>query len=310
MKSMLDRPPLRLQPPEMVRERAERVMLALLPAAIMGIYHFGFRSLYVMIVSVFTCVFSEYAWQRLRGIPIRIGDMSAALTGLLLAMCLSPGVPLWLPIVGGAFAIIIAKQMFGGLGQNFVNPPLAAYAFLQASWPVYMAPWIPEGVTGPTALAMVRMGGGYGVSIADALIGHGELGSVGETSVVALLAGAAFLIWKREIDWRQPIIFIGTVFAMTTIFGRAGVPVNPFHELLLGGLFLGAFFMATDPGTIPSTGAGRCIFALGCGLLTSMIRLWGTYAEGIAYSILLMNLTVPIIEDITQPRTPKEAEEA
>jgi len=286
------------------------VIIALLPAVIMALYVFKWEALWVMILSVLSCVGVEALWQKVTKQPITINDYSAAVTGLLLAFNMPASVPLWIPIVGGVFAIIIVKQIFGGLGQNFMNPALAARAVLLASWPNHMTNWTLDGVTTATPLGILKAGLGE-VSAATITplpsLSHLFVGTIGgclgETSAIALLIGAAYLLYKRVIHWRIPASFIGTVFILTWILGRDGMfHGDPFYEIFTGGLLLGAFFMATDYTTSPVTPLGQWIMGIGCGLITTLIRLFGGYPEGVSYSILLMNLAVPLLDRYTQPK--------
>lgn len=277
------------------------VIIALLPAAIAGVYFFKLKALLVMLASVISCVVAEYIWEKATNKKITIGDYSAAVTGLLLAFCLPASVPLWIPIIGGFFAIIIVKQFFGGVGQNIMNPALAARAFLLASWPVQMTTWTLDGVTTATPLAILKgkeATGAIAPDLMSVFIGHVG-GSIGETSALALLLGGAYLLYKHIIDWRIPVSFIATTFVITAIAGRSSGPV---YELFAGGLMLGAIFMATDYATSPITPLGRIIFGVGCGVITSVIRILGGYPEGVCYSIIVMNLFVPLIERWTTPK--------
>ncbi|WP_058485506.1 RnfABCDGE type electron transport complex subunit D [Defluviitalea phaphyphila] len=286
---------------ESIQSIMRDVFIALLPAALAGIWFFKFQALIVIILSITSCVGAEALWQKLTKQKITINDFSAAVTGLLLAMNLPPSVPFWIPIVGGAFAIIIAKQVFGGLGQNFINPALAARAFLLASWPVEMTTWTIDGVSGATPLGILKEGGNL-PSFIDLIIGNIG-GCIGETSAIALLIGAAYLLYKRVISIRIPATFIGTVFMLTFILGRNGMfDPNALYEVFAGGLILGAFFMATDYSSSPVTPVGQYIMGLGCGIITTVIRLYGGYPEGVSYSILIMNLAVPLIDRYTRPR--------
>lgn len=273
------------------------VVIALLPATFASVYFFKLQALLIILVSVLSCVGAEYIWQKANKRKVTIGDLSAVVTGLLLAFNLPPAVPLWIPVVGGVFAIIIAKQFFGGLGQNIVNPALVARAFLLASWPTAMTTWTLDGVTTATPLAALKAGT-QAPALMDVFIGNVG-GCIGETSALALIIGGVYLLAKKVIDWKIPVSFIGTTFVITAIAGRAG---NPLYELFAGGLMLGAFFMATDYATSPITPIGRIIFGVGCGALTSIIRILGGYPEGVSYSILIMNLFVPLIERWTAPR--------
>lgn len=278
------------------------VFIALLPATLVGVWVFKFQALIVILLSIGACVGAEALWQKLTHQKITVSDYSAAVTGLLLAMNLPPTVPFWLPIVGGAFAIIIAKQLFGGLGQNFINPALAARAFLLASWPVQMTTWTIDGVTTATPLGILKEGSGVLPQITDLILGNVG-GTIGETSAIALLIGGVYLIYKKVISVRIPATFIGTVLILTWILGRGGMFYpNAIYEIFAGGLFLGAFFMATDYSSSPVTVKGQYIMGLGCGIITTVIRLYGGYPEGVSYSILIMNLAVPLIDRYTQPR--------
>lgn len=278
------------------------VIIALLPATFAGIYFFGMQAFLVTLVSVLSCIAAEALWQKLTHRKITIGDLSAVVTGLLLAFNLPAAVPLWLPAIGGFFAIIIVKQFFGGIGQNVMNPALAARAFLLASWPVHMTNFTVDGVSAATALGILKTGGDNLPSLMNVFIGNIG-GCIGETSVLALLIGAAYLLYKKIITWHTPVAYIGTVFVLTTILGRDGLMTgNALYEICAGGLMIGAFFMATDYSTSPMTKKGQLIFGLGCGFLTTIIRLYGGYAEGVSYSILIMSLFVPFIDKFTAPR--------
>ena len=275
------------------------VLAALAPAGLAGIYFFGFRAAAVMAVCVASCKISEYVWQKLAKQAITVGDLSAAVTGLLLAYNLPPSIPFWMAAAGSVFAIIVVKQFFGGIGCNIVNPALAGRAFMISSWPVPMTFWTLDGVSGATPLAMIKEGSMENLpGMYDLFIGHVG-GCIGETSAAALLVGFAILLYKGIIGWYIPAVYIGTVAALTAVMGR---PAGPLYEVMAGGLFLGAIFMATDYTTSPMTKRGQVIFAFGCGLLTSLIRVFGGYPEGVSYSILIMNLTVPLIDKFTKPR--------
>jgi len=280
------------------------VLVALAPAGLAGIYFFGLRAAMVMAVCVASCSIAEFVWQRAAKQPVTTGDLSAAVTGLLLAYNLPSTIPFWMASVGSVFAIIIVKQFFGGIGCNIVNPALAARAMMLTSWPVEMTTWTIDGVSGATPLAVIKTG-----SVADipdlynVFIGHVG-GCIGETSAAALLVGFGILLYRDIIDWHIPVVYIATVAVMSVIFGRAA---GPLYEIFAGGLFLGAIFMATDYTTSPMTRKGQVIFALGCGVLTSLIRAFGGYPEGVSYSILIMNLTVPLIDRFAVPRIFGEA---
>jgi len=279
------------------------VLIALAPALAAALYFFGFKAFTVIAVCVLASVVSEAAWQKLMGHPQTIKDLSAVVTGLLLAFNLPPTVPLWLAAFGSIFAIIVVKHFFGGIGQNIVNPALAARAMLLASWPVAMTTWAVDGMTTATPLALLKEGTAAILpTLSDVFIGHVG-GCLGETSVLALLLGGAYLLWRKVISWHIPVIYISTVFVLTALLGREGwMTGNPLYESFPGGLMVGAVFMATDYTTSPMTKKGQVIFASGCGILTTLIRLYGGYAEGVSYSILIMNLFVPLIDRVTVPR--------
>ena len=285
------------------------VVIALMPALAAGIYFFRLKALLVIIVTLTACIGAEYVSNILMKKRQTIGDYSAAVTGLLLAFNLPPSIPLWIAAIGGVFAIIIVKQLFGGLGHNFMNPALAARAFLLASWPVQMTLWTSpiDGVSSATPLALIKKGAEAVDGVLPSymsLFSGNVAGCIGETSVIALLLGAAYLLYKRVIMPLIPLGFITTVALMTWILGGDSLFTGDvLYHILSGGLMLGAFFMATDYATTPSTMKGMLVFGIGCGLLTSIIRLYGGYPEGVSYSILLMNVAAPLIERYTRPKT-------
>jgi electron transport complex protein RnfD len=273
------------------------VLIALLPATIMGVYNFGFHALLLIITGIVSAVVTEAVFQKVRNKPVTIGDGSAAITGLLLALNLPPGLPLWMAVVGSVVAIGLGKQVFGGLGMNPFNPALIGRAFLVASFPVPMTTWLSsvDATTTATPLGMMKLQG-IPTDYWNLFIGNIG-GTIGETSALAILLGGAYLIYKNYIDWSIPLSFVGTVFVLTAILGR-----DPIFHVFAGGLMLGAFFMATDMVTSPITKKGRWIFGLGAGILVVVIRLWGGYPEGVSYSILLMNGITPLLNRFTQPR--------
>ncbi|HHW27615.1 MAG TPA: RnfABCDGE type electron transport complex subunit D [Firmicutes bacterium] len=284
------------------------VVISLLPACVGAVVLFGMNALLILITSVVSAVVAEALWQRATKQEITVGDFSAVITGLLLAMTLPPGVPLYVPAVGSVFAIVIAKQIFGGLGSNFVNPALAGRAFVLAAWPMSVAgawlnPLTHDAVSSPTPLAVLKGGGTNIPGLWDLLIGN-RTGSLGETSIILLLLGGLFLLVTKIIDWRTPVGFLGTLFVGTWIFGKPGALFqgDGLSAILLGGAVLGAFFMATDYVTSPVTPKGRLIFGIGAGLVTLLIRLWGGYPEGVTYGILFMNLMTPIIDRFVVPK--------
>ena len=281
------------------------VILALIPAAIASTYFFGLRALLIMAISVVSAVFTESIIQLIRKKPVTVSDLSAVVTGLLLSYTLPSTVPLWIPAIGSFTAIALVKQAFGGLGQNFMNPALAARAILFAAWPIHMIMYaIPgvDGMTTATPLAILKAGESELPSLWNAFVGNIG-GSLGETSALALLLGAAYLLYKKVINWRIPFSFIGTVGLLTWILGQEGLFTGKgIYSIFLGGLVLGAFFMATDYVSSPMTPKGKIIMGVGCGILTVVIRLYGGYPEGVTYAILLMNLVVPLIDRYTVPR--------
>jgi electron transport complex protein RnfD len=287
------------------------VLIALMPAAIASIYFFGINALLLILVTTLSCVASEFVFNKILKKEQTIKDLSAVVTGVLLAFNLSPKMPLWIAFIGGIFAIIIVKQLFGGLGQNFINPALAARAVLMASWPVEMTTWqnprsAIDTVTSATPLALIKNteeAVGTLPGIGDLFIGNVG-GCLGETSALALLLGAAYLVIKKIISLETPLSYIGTVAILTFILGGDSLFSGDFlYHIFAGGLMLGAFYMATDYTTSPVTKKGRLIMGVGCGILTVVIRLYGGYPEGVSYSILLMNLTVPLIDRYIIPKS-------
>jgi len=280
------------------------VLIALLPSLVVAVYFLGIRALFVTLLSVASCVFFEALWNKITNKPMTVGDLSAVVTGVLLAFNLPVSIPFYIPIIGAFIAIIMAKQFFGGIGQNFINPALAARAVLLASFPQLMTDFsLPgvDGVSSATPLALIRTGEEL-PSITSLLIGNVG-GSIGEISALALLIGLVYLLYRKVINIRIPAVYVGSVFVLTYVLGLiSSVNVNPLYEIMAGGLFLGAFFMATDYSTTPATPKGEIIFALGCGILTTVIRLFGGYPEGTSYAILIMNLTVPLIDKYTVPK--------
>ncbi|WP_411681218.1 RnfABCDGE type electron transport complex subunit D [Clostridium thailandense] len=278
------------------------VVIALIPTTIAGVYFFKTQALLVILTMILSCVLTEYTWQKLTKRPITIGNYSAIVTGLLLAFNVPPTLPLWMAVVGSVFTILIVKEFFGGIGQNIVNPALAGRAFLLACYPVAMTTWKIDGLSSATPLAILKSNQGTLPSLYNVFIGNVG-GCIGETSALALLIGAAYLFYKRIITWHIPVSYIGTVLILTTVIGRHGLMTgNGIYEILAGGLMLGAFFMATDYTTSPMTAAGQIVFGMGCGFLATVIRIFGGYPEGVSYSILIMNLFVPLIDKYVTPR--------
>lgn len=283
------------------------VVIALMPAAIAAVIFFRWNAIVIILASVLSAVITEALIQKLMKREITIGDWSAVITGMLLAFNLPPTVPLWIPIIGSAFAIAVVKQLFGGLGHNFMNPALAARAVLLASWPVRMTTWTTPGVDAvstvtPLAILKGTETAGQLPELWDMIVGNIG-GTIGETSALALLLGAAYLLYRGIINWKIPFTFIGTVAFMTWMLGGEGFFTgNALYHIFAGGLILGAFFMATDYVSSPVTPKGQITMGVGCGVLTSVIRIYGGYPEGVSYSILLMNVAAPLIDKLTMPR--------
>jgi electron transport complex protein RnfD len=297
------------------------VVIALVPALVVSFFLFGLPVARVLLVCVAGCLLFEWVSLKCRGrgaAPLL--DGSAVLTGVLLAMNLPSTSPDWMVLVGAFVAMVFGKHIFGGLGHNPFNPALLARAFLLISWPVEMTTWaVPRShaagtdvVTAATPLGALKTGlMSKGVieesvrnySMTDMALGVPQGGSLGEMSAVALLLGAAYLLWKKRITWHIPVSFIGTVFVLCGIFWMLDSSryMDPLFHVFAGGLILGAFYMATDYVTTPSSASGMLIFGVGCGIVTVVIRLWGGYPEGVAFSILLMNSFTPIIDRYTAP---------
>ena len=278
------------------------VIAAMIPAAAFGVFHFGLHALLVMIVTVAACVASEYVYEKFMNKPITIMDMSAVVTGLILALNMPPEIPLWIPALGGVFAIIVVKQLYGGLGQNFMNPALAARCFLLISLALFMndfsSPAIGfDSVSGATPLASMRAGGTVDLA---ALITGQIPGTIGEVSAIALIIGGIYMIARKVISPRIPLIYIGTTAVFIFLFG--GFDINyTLCQVFAGGLIFGAFFMATDYVTSPITPKGQVVYGVVLGVLTGIFRLWGASPEGVSYAIILSNLLVPMIEKVTLP---------
>ena len=289
---------------ESIQSIMRDVIIALVPATAAGIYYFGLRALILIVAAIISAVFFEWLYEKITKKPVTINDLSAVVTGLLLAMNLPASAPVWVAIVGSAFAIIFAKQLFGGLGQNFINPALAGRAFLLASYPTEMTTWVvPNGLaadaaTYATPLAQLK-NGALDASLKQLVIGQVG-GTIGETCAIALIIGGIYLLYKHVISWKIPVIYIATVFILFAVIGRHGMRM-PLQEIFAGGVMLGGIFMATDYASSPVTPKGQVIFAVGTGLLTYLIRTFGGYPEGVSYSILIMNCCVPLIERFTEP---------
>ncbi len=282
------------------------VLIALIPAFIASIFYFGINSLLLVVASVASAVLTELLCQKLMKRPVTINDFSAAVTGVLLAFNIPASAPIWLPIIGSFFAIAVAKQIFGGLGQNFINPALAGRAFLMVSFMPLMtnfqAPNGIDAIATATPLAILKGTAESGAvlpSMTEMLMGRIP-GSLGETASLLLIIGGLYLIAKKVISWRIPVAYIGTVAVIALI--TEGSLTGMAYHILAGGLILGAFFMATDYASCPISSNGKIVYGIGAGLLTMLIRKLGGYPEGVSYSILLMNILAPLIDKVTTPK--------
>ncbi len=282
------------------------VTIALLPASAFGIWNFGLSALVMLICTTASSVLTEYIYEKLMHKKITVDDFSAVVTGLLLGLNMPASAPWWMGVIGGIFAILIVKQLFGGLGQNFMNPALGARCFLLISFTSQMTTFVYDGVTGPTPLAQLKAG--EAVDSMSMLLGRIP-GTIGETSVIAIIIGAIFLILMGVIDLRIPGTYIVTFIVFIGIFGHFANPDVGFFDpqyitahLCGGGLMLGAWFMATDYVTSPITKKGQIVYGMLLGILTGLFRLFGGSAEGVSYAIIISNLVVPLIERVTLPK--------
>ncbi len=277
------------------------VVIALLPATVFGVFHFGIHAFLLIAITVATTVLSEYIYGKCMKRKDTIWDFSAVVTGLLLALNLPPKAPLWIGVIGGMFAILVVKMLFGGLGQNFMNPALGARCFLLISFTSIMTNFDCDAYTGATPLAAIKAGE-QAPQLIDMVIGK-TAGTIGETSMIALLIGAAFLLIIKVIDLRVPGSYILSFVVFILLFGGRGLDINYLlSQLAGGGLMLGAFFMATDYVTRPITPRGQYVFGIFLGIMTGIFRVFGPSAEGVSYAIILGNLLVPLIEKVTRPR--------
>lgn len=303
--------------PVSTRQLMLDVLIALVPALVMGVYFFGPRALVLTLVSVAGCEIFECGYRVLMKKPATLGDLSAAVTGVLIAFVCPVALPYWTILIGDFFAMVVVKQLFGGMGKNFLNPALAGRAFLMLSFAGFMGKWVKPGtgnwwgiansitdvdaVTAATPLAALKAGTLPKEELIDLLVGNVG-GCIGEVSAIALILGGVYLILRGVIHIRIPVSYLGTVAVLCLVFPKGGDPVQwMLVQLLSGGLILGAFFMATDYVSSPCTPIGEIVFGIGCGLLTVFIRYFGGLPEGVSYAILLMNLCVPIIEKYTKP---------
>ncbi len=281
------------------------VVIALLPATIGAVYFFRTNALVLILIAVITAVLAEAAVQKVRKQPVTIKDMSAVVTGLLIALNITAAAPWWLPMIGSAFAIVVVKQLFGGLGKNFMNPALAARILLTLSWTGRMTEWVspgPDMISTATPLSFVK--GQMAVpatapGLFDTFAGNIG-GCMGETSAALLLLGGLYLLYRGVIKITIPAVYVGTVALITLVYSGFNVHFMAYH-VVAGGLLIGAIFMATDYSSSPVTDKGKIIFAIGCGLLTAVIRLFGGYNEGVGFSILLMNVATPLIDRYSVP---------
>lgn len=282
------------------------VLIALVPTTAAGIYLFGIKAAWVLAVAVISALLSEYAFQKLAKRPVRVMDLSAVVTGLILGLNLPAEAPLWLPAIGSAVAIILVKELFGGIGHNFMNPAMLARGILLASWPARMSVYyLPARVLGATsvipagtdavsaATALIRPSG---YQVYDLLMGNIP-GTIGEVCKIAILIGFLYMLFVGTVKWHIPVIFVGTVALMTLLLGG-----DPVKAVLSGGLLFGAVFMATDYVTNPMLKTGQIIFAVGCGVIVTVIRLTKAYPEGVTFAILLMNILTPLIDRMTSRR--------
>ena len=285
------------------RRIMQEVCLALAPAGIAGIILFGSQAAVLIAASVISAVLAEYFYQKLTHQKVTVGDWSAVVTGLLLAYNLPANAPVWLAVVGAVIAIVLVKQIFGGIGSNFMNPALAARAILFVSWATQMTTYpatrfMLDGVSTATPLNSLGTGSVAGVNLMDLFLGNIP-GVLGETCKLALLLGGVYLILRRIVDWKIPVTFIATVFVCYLIKDGAEMAL---YQILSGGLFLGAFFMVTDYATSPVTNPGRVIMGIGCGIFLFVIRAYASYPEGCSFAILLMNVATPLIDKYTMPK--------
>lgn len=288
------------------------VIIALLPSAVFGCVIFGYKAAILIITCILSCILSEFIFEKITKKHSTIGDLSAVVTGLLLALNLPPEVPVYMAVIGSAFAIILVKQVFGGLGKNFMNPALGARCFMLIAWTSAMTTFTnpmmgygADAVSSATPLALMKTGAGQAPTLLNAFLGFIP-GTIGETSVLMILIGFAYLLIRKVISPKIPIAYVLTFAVLTFLFGNKGdmsAVDYTLMQLCTGGLMLGAVFMATDYTTTPTTPMGMIIFGIGCGVLTFVIRRFGGYPEGVSFSIILMNIAAPLIEKATTPKS-------
>ena len=295
------------------------VLIALLPAFCVSVWQFGVQAIIRVVVSVASCVFFEWAYRKLMKKDSTIHDLSACVTGVLMVFCMPSSVPLWMIVWAALFAIVLVKQLFGGIGKNFLNPALVGRACLLASYAGYMTTWldpaagkaplmglVADTMTGATPMSYLKTGDLAALaekySVLDMFLGKTG-GSLGEVSALMLIAGGVWLLYRKVISWHIPAAYIGTVAVLSLLFPKGGADNLQFmlYSVFGGGLMLGAIFMATDYATSPVTKKGQLIYGIGCGLFTVFIRYFGSYNEGVCYSIMVMNLFVPLIDKYTKP---------
>ena len=275
------------------------VLIAMLPTTVMGVYCFGFNAALLCVLGVAAAVLAEYGYQKMTRQRVRIGDLSAAVTGLLVALNLPGNAPWWMPVVGSFIAIVLVKQLFGGIGDNFMNPALTARGIMLASWPVRMTAWyLPTFCKGVDAVSSATVLGGYEASTYDMFMGFIP-GTIGEVSKIAILIGFAYLLIRKVISWRIPVVFVGTFAVLAAIFR---MDQDVLTSVLSGGLLFGAVFMATDYTTSPMSAKGQFIYAAGCGIIVVIIRNFCNYPEGVTYAILVMNIVTPLLDKYVKPR--------
>lgn len=275
------------------------VAIALVPASFYGMYQYGIKAFLILLVSVISCVLTEYIYQNISEKKVTVNDGSAIVTGLLLALNLPPSVPLWIPLLGGIFAIFFVKQVFGGIGQNFMNPALAARCFLLISFAGIMSTYTLDGISGATPLTSLKMGNE--ISFASAFLGKTG-GSLGESSGIAVILGGLYLLVKRVISVKIPFSYLGAFVLFLILFGDKGLDMSYILvHLFSGGILIGAFFMATDYAACPITDYGKIIYGIFLGILTGIFRIYGNAPEGVSFAIIIGNLIVPLIEKITFP---------
>ncbi|MDO4547865.1 MAG: RnfABCDGE type electron transport complex subunit D [Clostridia bacterium] len=281
------------------------VVIALLPCAAAGIWYFGLDAALVLLVCMATSVLSELVWQKLAKKPVRVGDLSALVTGLILGLNLPSTAPLWMAAIGSVIAVMLVKQLFGGIGDNFMNPALTARAILLASWPVYMTTFVsPTGFSGVDAVTAATPLKTGMASMSDLFMGNIP-GCIGEVSKLMILIGLAYLLITKTVSWRIPVVMVASAALFSWILGK-----DVAYAVLSGGLLFGAVFMATDYVTCPMTGIGQIIFAFGAGMLVALIRSAGMYPEGVTFAILIMNIVTPLIDKYVKPRVYGHGKEA